>query len=170
MNNKAFTIVDLLVSIAVFGLVTASVLVNFRAGARNDSVRQSADIAANFLRRAQTMTLSGELLSDGTFPNGGYGVRFDSADTNTLILFADKNSTPNHEYDAGEEINTQDLADEAYFNASGNLDVVFSAPDADVYFNGSQTEPSKQIIFTAPSADTAKSVYIYRVSGQVRAE
>ena len=168
--KKGFTIVDLLISIAIFGLITASVLVNFRAGARNDSVRQSANITLSFLRRAQTMTLSGELLNDGTFPKGGYGVRFDSSDTDTLILFADKNSTPNHKYDAGEEINTQDLVAGSVFDASGDLDVVFSSPDADVYFNGLKTAPTDQIDFSATESSITKSIIIYRVSGQMRIE
>jgi len=168
MKNFGFTLIDLMVSIAIFGLISASVLINFLAGARGDSVRQSANIAANFLRRAQTMTLSGELLANGTFPSGGYGIRFDSSDTNTLILFGDNNG--DHAYDAGEEINTQDLVSNAYFNATGNLDVLFSSPDADVYFNGATTDPSKQVVFSASETEIIQNVIIYRVSGQIRVE
>lgn len=168
MKKYGFTLIDLIVSIAIFGLITASVLVNFRAGSRGDSVRQSANITATMLRRAQTMTLSGELLLDESFPIGGYGIYFDSADPDTLTLFADIDG--NYVYDAGEEIDTEDLAGDAYFSAGGNLGVVFSSPDSDVYFNGLATDPLKQITIAASDTDVTQSIYVYRVSGQIRVE
>ena len=168
-KDSGFTIVDLLISIAILGLLSTIVLVNFRGGERSDSVRQSANMALSFLRRAQTMTLSGAtLISDGTFPEGGYGVRFDSSDTNTLVLFADKNK--DHLYSAGEETESIDLSKQSVFDASGNLDVLFSAPDGEVYFNGAATELSKTIQFSADGTDITKSVIIYRASGQIRTE
>lgn len=168
-NNVGFTIVDLLISIAILGVLSTAVLANFRVGERSDSVRQSANMSLSFLRRAQTMTLSGSTLaSDGTFPQGGYGIRFDSSDTNTLVLFADKNA--DYIYNSGEEIESIDLAKNTVFNASGNLDVLFSAPDGNVYFNGTATEASKTILFSSEGTGITKSVIIYRASGQIRTE
>ena len=168
MRKNGFTLIDLIVSIAIFGVMAASIVVNFRGGARSDSVRQSANITSVMLRRAQTMTLSGEFLSDGSFPIGGYGIRFDSSDTNTLILFADING--NYIYDEGEEINTKNLADSAYFDAGEDLDVVFSSPDSDVYFNGLSVDVQKQVTISAVGTEVTQSIYIYRISGQIRVE
>jgi prepilin-type N-terminal cleavage/methylation domain-containing protein len=167
--NSGFTLIDLMIVIALFGIVTGMVLVNFRAGARNDSVRQAATITGSLLRRAQSMTLSGAVLSDNTFPAGGFGVRFDVTDTTTLILFADIDDNGTYT-NSTEQLEAIELPGETVFSAGGNLDVLFSAPDADVLFNGVATEASKTITTSAPSADVTKSIIIYRLSGQVRVQ
>ncbi|MBI2636904.1 MAG: type II secretion system protein [Parcubacteria group bacterium] len=166
--RQGFTLIDLIVSIGIFALVATSVAVNFNAGARNDSVRQAANIAAGVLRRAQSMTLSGATLSDGTFPRGGYGVRFDASAPSTLTLFADKDGNFNYT-DGTEELEDVALPKENAFSG-GTLNVVFGSPDADVYFNGVATESSKTISITAPQAGVTQSVIIYRLSGQVRVQ
>lgn len=167
-RQNGFTLIDLIVSIGIFALIATAVMVNFNAGARNDSVRQAANIVAGTLRRAQSMTLSGAALSDGTFPKGGYGVRFDETAPGVMTLFADTDGNFNYT-GAGEELEDISLPKE---NAAsgGTLNVVFSAPDADAYFNGAATESSKTISITAPSAGITQSVIIYRLSGQVRVE
>ena len=168
MPRHGFTLIDLIVSIGIFALVATAVMVNFNAGSRNDSVRQAANIVAATLRRAQSMTLSGALLSNGAFPVGGYGVRFDQGMPGNLTLFADIDGNFNYT-DAAEALEDITLPKE---NAATGptLNVVFSSPDGDVYFNGVATESSKTISITAPQADVSKSVIIYRLSGQVRVE
>jgi type II secretory pathway pseudopilin PulG len=153
----------------IFGVITTAVMINFNAGARNDSVRQAAIVTSSVLRRAQSMTLSGAELTDGTFPSGGYGVRFDAADTNTLTIFADIDGNLNYT-DSTEDIETIDLPDESVFSSGGTLNVLFSSPDSDVYFNGVTTEASKTITTSAPSADVTGTIIIYRLSGQVRVQ
>jgi len=165
---RGFTLIDLMVAISIFTLVTALVVANFNAGARNDSVRQGASIAAGLLRRAQTATLAGALLSDGEFPAGGYGVRFDANNAGVLTLFADKDGNFNYT-DAAEELEDVLLPDDVVFGG-GTLAVVFSAPDADAYFNGVASEASKTVTFSAASADVTQSVIIYRLSGQIRVQ
>jgi len=168
LRQAGFTLVDLIISITIFALISTAVVVNFNAGARNDSVRQSANIIAEILRHSQSMTLSGAELSDGTFPVGGYGVRFDASDPNKITLFADIDGDFNYT-DSLEDLENITLPKETTF-AGSTLNVVFSAPDADVYFNGVATELSKTISITAPSADVTQSIIIYRLSGQVRVE
>ncbi|MEK7188921.1 MAG: hypothetical protein AAB671_00225 [Patescibacteria group bacterium] len=167
-SHNAFTLVDLIVTIGIFTLVTLAAVVNFHAGSRNDSVRQGASIAAGLLRRAQTATLTGALLSDDTFPKGGYGVRLDASDTDTLVLFADKDGNFNYT-GSSENLETVELPGDVVFDG-GTLNIVFSAPDADVYFNGVATEASKTVNFSALSADVTQAVIIYRLSGQIRVQ
>ncbi|OJI07842.1 hypothetical protein BK004_00125 [bacterium CG10_46_32] len=168
LQKYGFTLIDLIISITIFALISTAVLINFNAGSRNDSVRQSANIVVQTLRRAQSMTLSGAELSDGTFPVGGYGVRFDAAFPGSITLFADIDG--NFDYtDASEILDTIVLPKENVFSGA-TLNVLFSSPDADIYFNGATTESSKTLSITTPSAGVTQSVIMYRLSGQVRVE
>ena len=174
-NQKGFTFIELIVSIAIFGVITAMVMVNYRAGTRNDTVRQSANITASMFKRAQTMTLTGALTA-GAFPQGGYGVHFDEVDNNTMILFADIDGNFAYTLAIDTDIESINLPGNAIFEANedpdsvGVLDVVFSSPDADAYFNGSVVDPSKQISFSARSSDASTMVIVYRLSGQIRVQ
>jgi len=164
-----YSLIDLIVSIAIFGMIAGSVVINFRAGSRSDSVRQGAQVLASVLRRAQTSTLSGAEIAGGSFPQGGFGVRLDSADASTVLLFAD--SDGNGVYtDSGELLEEVRLRGDAQFNVVGSLDVVFTPPDADVLFNGLATEASRQLNISAAGTDTTKAVIVYRVSGQIRVQ
>ena len=126
-----FTLIDLMISIGIFGVITTMVMVNYRAGTRNDTVRQSASISASILKRAQTMTLTGALTA-GAFPQGGYGVRFDEVDNNTMILFADIDGNFAYTLATDTVIESINLPGNAVFEANedagstGALDVVFS--------------------------------------------
>lgn len=166
--HNAFTLIDLIVAIGIFALITTAAVTNFSAGARNDSVRQGAAIASGLLRRAQTATLTGALLADGTFPQGGYGVRLDENETGALTLFADKDGNLTYT-DATEALEDALLPKNVVFDG-GTLNVVFKAPDADVYFNGVAAEISKTITFSTASADVTAAVIIYRLSGQIRVQ
>ncbi|MBI2050602.1 MAG: prepilin-type N-terminal cleavage/methylation domain-containing protein [Parcubacteria group bacterium] len=167
-RTQGFTLIDLIVAIGIFTLVTTVAVANFSVGSRNDSVRLGASVASGLLRRAQTSTLTGALLSDGTFPEGGYGVRLDASDAGTLTLFADKDGNFNYT-DATEEVEDVALPRDVVFDG-GTLNIVFSAPDADVYFNGAASEASKTVNFSSASSDVTQAVIIYRLSGQIRVQ
>ena len=70
-NQSGLTMIELIIWIGIFGLLTATLVANFRGGARNDAVRQAASLGEGLLRRAQTMTLAGAVLANGNYPNGG---------------------------------------------------------------------------------------------------
>ncbi len=168
-SQKGFTLIDLIVSMAIFSVLTGAVIVNFRAGSRNDSVRRGAQIIASTLREAQTMTLSGTELSDGSFPTGGYGVRVSTDNTNALIVFADSDDSGTYT-DATEDVRTVTLPQEVTFSIGSTLDVLFSAPDASIFFNGAISSDTEEITVQAVAADITQTVTIYRLSGQIRVE
>lgn len=169
-NILGMTIIELIVSIAIFGILATTIISNFRSGERSSSVRQASRLTESLLRRAQTMTLTGSVLGNGDFPDGGYGVRFDKSQPGKIILFADKNR--NYIYDTGESMNEDILfPGGATFSLSENLDVVFSATDnGNALFNGVNTPGSKTISFTGINTTQTNTITIYRLSGQIRVE
>ena len=59
LNSKGFTLVELLISVSIFTLITAMVVVNFRAGAEQSDLRRAAQAVAGNIRELQTMAQTG---------------------------------------------------------------------------------------------------------------
>lgn len=170
-NQRGTTLFELLVSLAIMGVLILLAVTNFQSGGKNESARLAARLAESTLRQAQTMTLTG-VVTSGVFPSGGYGVRFDTtiATSTVLMLFADNNN--NHVFNAGEEVVPErvKLPKNTSFSLGASLDVVFSSPEGTVFFNGAAAPDTQTITFTVKDSPAAKSVIIYRLSGQVRVQ
>ena len=52
--------IEMLISLAIFGVVTAFVTANFRAGRQSDELRMSTQLVGTAIRRAQTMAIAGQ--------------------------------------------------------------------------------------------------------------
>lgn len=167
-KQKGLTLVDMLLWLAIFSVLTGMVIANFRGGSQNESVRLASNLGSSLLRRAQTMTLTGAVLPDGDFPDGGYGIHFDTAVANTLTLFADVDG--DFVYDPGEELSDDAvvLPANTSFSLGETLDVVFSPPDGDAYFNGAAAPDTQTISFISSQSEIIRTVIVYRLSGQVR--
>lgn len=131
---KGFTLVELLVSIAIIALITTAATANFRAGRRGDELLTAGRLVAATLRRAQTDALAGRttmfcrggandlrLCPSGlpaSCPGGtcvrelplGYGVRFTTlaAGAGKSVSFADLDG--DRMLDPGEEIRTNAIS------------------------------------------------------------
>lgn len=84
-SELGFTMIELMVTIGIFALITGVVLANFRSGERGESLRLATEQLAQDIRRAQGDTLSGKTSfyqeqGDATpkeqVPLGGYGIEF----------------------------------------------------------------------------------------------
>jgi prepilin-type N-terminal cleavage/methylation domain-containing protein len=129
-NDRGFTLVEMLISLSIFAVVTAFVTANFRVGRQGDELRLSSQLAATAIRRAQTLATAGQTTAFcrggtndlKTCPSGlssecgggtcvvevprGYGIRFSTAaaDARKLITFADLDG--DRAYDVGELLRT----------------------------------------------------------------
>lgn len=87
-TRSGFTLVELLVSMSVFGVLAVMVLANFHFGTQQDALRTSAQtLVANF-RRVQNVAAAGMLVPSPNYagapwppgtpvvPPGGYGIFF----------------------------------------------------------------------------------------------
>jgi len=98
MSQKAFTLLEITVVIAIIGLLAVIVLANYRGGEKQSALLRSAHRLAQDLRQAEEMAISSrktpggcEQIEEGVFPKGGYGIRFEK-DSDSYILFADCDS------------------------------------------------------------------------------
>jgi prepilin-type N-terminal cleavage/methylation domain-containing protein len=66
--GRGFTLVEMLISLAIFGVITGMVLANFRAGAQGDELRISSQLVASAVRRAQSLAIAGQTVA---FCRGG---------------------------------------------------------------------------------------------------
>jgi prepilin-type N-terminal cleavage/methylation domain-containing protein len=87
LKNKAFTIIELLITISIMGLLLTVGLVYYQDFNRRQVVVQAANNLKNNLRLAQSKALSGEKIEgcSGTF--GGYKVEF-FPDENEYVVSA----------------------------------------------------------------------------------
>ncbi len=189
--RSGFTLVELLVSVAIFALMTALVVAKY--GAFNQSIfltNLAYDVALT-VRTAQTYGLSVKsTATTGTYssPTYAYGVTIgtdsiscagSSSNATQFLMFTDIGTTPNAICDAGDTlVSTYALKRGATVYqvcaggssctpGSGRLDVTFKRPDpkATICFNSSCTHSFAQIVLKAPDG-TTKAVEI-RSTGQI---
>lgn len=169
--KKGFTIIELLVAISIFIVITGLVVANFRRGARSDELKIAAAGLASTLRKAQTMALAGEAIG-GVVPAGGYGVYVTMDTPNRYIIFADNDG--NKIYGVGEELAgginflPSNIAVDQVSPVSAS--VVFKPPKPTIYINGGTSENSATITLKDSISDQTRKVTVNRISGQISVE
>lgn len=90
MNKRAFTLIEMVVSLGIIISVTAMFIANYQsANKRSDLVMTAQELVAD-LHSAQSNTL-GLAKYNNAVPPGGWGINFDKQ-TNTYTIFADLNA------------------------------------------------------------------------------
>lgn len=141
-GSHGFTLVEMLISLAIFAVITAMAVANFRAGEQGDELRVSARLVASTVRRAQTQSVAGSsvffchggadegkmcLTGEDTECNGGlctmdipdsWGVHISTlgGENRELIVFADTND--NRRYDTGEAVRFESISPGPFVNVA----------------------------------------------------
>lgn len=129
-KGEGFTLVEVIIVVAIIGLVAAATIVAIRKGNNDANLRFAAQNLVSVYEQARTMTLSGKVPANETKPPvGGYGVVIFS--DYTFLLFADHND--NISYDASEDqvVETVTLPTQIKFASLGDT-VIFNPPDGEV--------------------------------------
>ncbi len=98
--SKAFTLAELLVSVAIVSLIMTTVLFNYSVFNDNLALSAAAQEVSVAMREAQTYGLTvKEVSAGGGQFTSGYGIYFDLSNAGSYIVFVDTNN--NQRYDVG---------------------------------------------------------------------
>lgn len=195
-RSEGFTLVELLVSISIIGVITGMMMANFRGGQQSAEVRLATDILVGQIRSVQTSALTGRLVSvcsggsndlDVCEPKqppvscsggacqkrvpAGYGMRFSSLTPSEYMLFYDTDD--DKRYDAGEELGTAPYVSTSaarFITSDGGdpLDLVFTPPFGKIYVNGSASGPTTvSVTIGHQFGSMNRHVTVYRLSGKI---
>lgn len=138
MNNKGFTLIELIVVTAIIVLLLGLALPSYRSANKSLALQRAIHKLAQDLRRAQEMAMSAtevEVEGEGVVPEGGYGLYLNINQPNQYILFADFDA--NQEYtDENEKVDKIELEGEVEISdfrpidaVGDDLSIVFLPPD-----------------------------------------
>lgn len=88
-SDAGFTMVELLVSASVLMILFTFVLANFRTGQSSAELDIVLKQIISGISSVRNMALGGQVMSDGSYPDGGYGIHFDletNPDQNILFF------------------------------------------------------------------------------------
>ncbi len=103
-NNNGFTLIELMTVMAIFAVVTATVMANYHGFGRNTAHKNLAYNIALAIREAQVSGITGRNLDTaGGDYFSNYGIYFSLASPKDYIFFRDKTSLgTQHIFDAGQ--------------------------------------------------------------------
>jgi len=137
---RGFTMIEMLISLGIFAVITGVVMANFRVGSQGDELRSASQLVASSIRRVQTSAIAGQTArfcrdseghdgrvcaGDGDcgggacvndVPRGGYGLHFDTTEPNDrfMVTFADTNA--DGRFQAEEEVRRDNVSVNIYVN------------------------------------------------------
>ncbi len=192
--SMGFTLIELVVSMAIFGTIATLVLANLRGGSQRNELSLGATTLSEAIREAMNRTNAGELIgicvgginngkvcpgagcgSGGscvdTLPLGGFGISLSQLQPIEYTIFADLNN--NLGFDAGEEVRTGKFINTATvtisdFSTGGSaLTISFRPPKPTAYINGTTAVSSANINLKHRFLSETQRVHFERMSGAV---
>ncbi len=193
---RGFTLTELMVSIAIFALLTTVTVAAYRSGDDQTELRHASDLLANILRDAQARSRAGRVTSvcpgagaacsascavpcADEFPAAGYGVHVGVGE-GTARMFADLGAAPNRLRDLAEDMETVPLARSglvtvvvmAEKNPAGDGnpsvgDVVFIPPQPATRINARSEVTELRITLRHSRTGAERTVTVNAVSGLV---
>ncbi|MBT3690287.1 prepilin-type N-terminal cleavage/methylation domain-containing protein [bacterium] len=171
INQKGYSLIELITVIVIFVIIFTVTVVNFRAGERTQELRLVADQVATEIRKAQTQALAG--IGEDTDLSIDYGLFFISG-FGSYAIFKDTDS--DKEFDAPEELIRSIILPEGVTVSEVSTDtlplnIIFEPPKPVIYINGSTAALSAEITLMHDGVTSKKAVInLNRVTGRVNSE
>ena len=163
-SERGFTLIELMVSIAIVGILASVVAANTSFGNRQQVLAQAVQKLALDLRKAQNFALA-----PGAETDCIYGLKIDSDSSYFIYKRSDAECLIDGQYiymeGSSSKTETVILNKNIKF-AAFNKEVAFEAPEPIAYINNSSTTASLEIELSSSVNNTVKKVIINRL-GQV---
>lgn len=132
-NKKAFSVLEVLISIAIFLVITGMILANYKKSENNNIFRlQSFDIEDS-IRLVQNMSITGQKINN-QIPGYAYGISFDMV-SGTYKIFGDKNDEYKGHFNSDDLKGPEYVVNNKLYFASfcgltnvNRLDILFYSP------------------------------------------
>jgi prepilin-type N-terminal cleavage/methylation domain-containing protein len=189
-SNAGFTLVELMVSLAIMVIILAVVSVNYRKFDSGMTLTNLAYDVGLSIRKAQTYGLSvrGVAVNSTQSFQYPYGIHFDNSSPKSYFIFADMND--NQVYDSGTDTKVDsytikgpfsitslcvlDSSDNPTCGGYSNFDISFERPNPDAtmcrynVITSKQCNPVGVLIKVSSTQDTASVKHIIvRPTGQI---
>lgn len=157
-KNKGFSIIEMIVVVAIFSIISGIVLWNYGRFSSNLVITNLAYQAALAVREAQVYGISVKQTKTGASFSAAYGVWFTATNNQQFYLFSDANG--NHLYDVANE--TEDIYK---LNGSSKISQICAIGISVTYCSNIAAVPGSyalnglSVVFSRPNPDA--NIYVY---------
>lgn len=166
-NNSGFTLIELIVSITILGLITTISIANYKKGGNSTELIAVTQDIVSEIRKTQSFAMSSEEMN-GVNPPGGWGIKLQDNSSEISIfadITADSKLTDDSEIYSKSKFSLSENVFVSDINVNGNnypnFYMTFIPPDptiniagADSGNNLSSFQPTAEITFSNKSGDS----------------
>ena len=159
-NNSGFTMIELLVAMAIVSILSVLTLTNIREGSNDQALLRSAQNFASNIKKAQNFALSPKKY--GANPVCFYGIKINTA-TDYFLYYNDRNNCVGqvrYNNNFSTKLKTIKLENGIIFTNIVNQDIAFLPPEPMTYFFGNQNFIDKNIILQISGGLKTKTITI----------
>ena len=159
--KNGFTLIELMVSIAIVGILASVIVVNTRFGERQQALAQAAQKLVLDLRKAQNSALA-----PGAETDCIYGLKIDSDGSYFIYKRSDAECLIDGQYkyiDGSANKTETILLNKNIKFVAWNKEVAFEAPEPIAHIDGASTTASLEIELFSSVNNTTKKVVINRL-------
>lgn len=180
-NNLGYTLIELIVSVAILSIMTSIILANYHGGATTSELDIAAQDLVSEIRKVQSYALSYKEYNGTIQSQGGWGIRLTdepAANPENLVLFFDINNSGKYdsateyffEKPIGKNVYVSSLIFDGTPATNSYLWAIYYPPDPKIMLRGDNNATSINDFDYGDSTTSADNVVIVltHVSGKTK--